>query len=131
MIAVILIPKIMTYLAFVLCALVVLIAGILLIVQPVKLLAFHGNGWNIFIGIVLIILAIIMVLFLFCLRQEIELASIFLHYSNVFLKDKPILFAFIPLFMLFSFGLFVLCVWQYVAYGSINTPTWQKSHVYK
>ena len=41
------------------------------------------------------------------------------------------LFAFIPLFMLFSFGLFVLCVWQYIAFGSKGDPTWTSTNVYK
>lgn len=59
------------------------------------------------------------------------MASIFLTHSNNFLKDKPILFAYIPLFILFSFGLFVLCVWQFIAFGSIGDPTWQSSQVYK
>lgn len=121
----------MNYLAFILSAIALLTAGILLIVQPVKLLAFAGNGWNIAIGIVLIIFAICMVIFLFCLGREIELASIFLTYSNIFLKDKFILFAYVPLFMLFSFGLFVLCAWQYIAFGSMSTPSWTSGKLYK
>lgn len=66
MVVFILIPKVMTYAAFVLAALVLLIAGILLIVQPMKLLAFQGNSMNIIIGVILILLAILFIIFLFC-----------------------------------------------------------------
>ena len=131
MIIFIIIPKVMTSVAFVLCSITLLIAGILLFVQPIKLLAFEGSVWNIIIGIVLIIIAILQLVFLCCQSKEIELASIFLFYSNTFLKEKCILFAYIPLFMLFSLGLVVLCVWQFIAFGSIGKPTWKQSHVYK
>jgi hypothetical protein len=131
MVAFIVIPKIMTYLAFILSAIVLLTAGILLIVQPVKLLAFQGNTLNIILGIIFIILAILLALLLWIQDREIELASIFLVHSNTFLKDKYVLFAYIPLFMLFSFGLFVLCVWQYIAFGSVRDPNWTASQVYK
>lgn len=41
------------------------------------------------------------------------------------------MFAYIPLFMVVSFGLVVLCAWQYIAIGSANTPTWSAPQVYK
>ena len=52
-------------------------------------------------------------------------------YANNFLKDNVILFLYIPLFIVISFGLVVLCAWQYIAIGSANTPTWNPSQVYK
>lgn len=69
MIVFIFIPKPMTYAAFILSAAVLLTAGILLLVQPIKLLAFNNNSWNLVIGIVLILIAIALVIFLFCYRQ--------------------------------------------------------------
>lgn len=131
MVIFIIIPKVMTSAVFVLSALTLLVAGILLIIQPLKLLAFDGNAWNIIIGVVLIILAIIQLVFLFCQSREIELASIFMFYANIFLKENWVLFLYIPLFMVCSFGLVVLCVWQFIAFGSIGEPTWQQSNAYK
>jgi hypothetical protein len=43
-------------------------------------------------------------------------------YSNVFLKENIIIFAYIPLFMVLSFGLVVLCIWQFIAFGSYEQP---------
>ena len=80
---------------------------------------------------VLILLGVALVVFLFCQKQEIEVGSIFLQYANNFLKDKPVLFALIPVFMLCSFGLVVLCAWQYIAIGSANAPTWTPPQIYK
>jgi hypothetical protein len=131
MIVFILLPRALTYAVFVLAGLTLLAAGILLIVQPVKLLAFSGNAWNIVLGILFILLAIVLVVFLFCQRQEIELGAIFLVYSNNFLKDKFVLFFYIPLFVVCSFALVVLCIWQFVAIGSANTPTWTPAQLYR
>lgn len=121
----------MTYAAFILSAIVLLTAGILMIVQPIKLLSFQATAWPIIIGVVLILVAIALVIFLFCYKQEIELGAIFLSEANQFLKDRPILFVYIPIFIILSFGLVVLCVWQFIAIGSANTPHWNSSQVYK
>lgn len=71
MVIFIIIPKIMTYLAFVLGAITLLVAGILLLVQPIKMLAFTGNAWNIILGILFILLAIFLAIFLWIHGQEI------------------------------------------------------------
>jgi len=48
------------------------------------------------------------------------LAGIFLDNSNLFLKSDPLVFAYIPLFIILTFGLIVLIVWQYIAFGTAN-----------
>lgn len=60
------IPQTTTYLVFAFCSITLVAAGIVLLVQPIKLLAFDNNSWNILLGIIFIILGIIFVLFLFC-----------------------------------------------------------------
>lgn len=67
----ILLPKIMSYLVFILCALTLLAAAIILLVQPIKLMAFENNTWNIIFGIILIILAIFIFAYIFCQSQEL------------------------------------------------------------
>lgn len=62
-------PKPLTYAAFVLSALALLTAGILVLVQPIKFLAFNNYAWNIVIGVIMILVAIALVVFLFCYRQ--------------------------------------------------------------
>jgi uncharacterized membrane protein HdeD (DUF308 family) len=71
MVAFIIIPKIMVYMAFVLSALALLTAGILMMVQPVKMLSLENSTWNIIIGIILIVVAILMAMFLFCQDREL------------------------------------------------------------
>ena len=43
-----------------------------------------------------------------------------MEYGCQFLKQTPVVFAYIPLFLLFTAGLLVLIIWQYVAFGSSN-----------
>lgn len=53
-----------------------------------------------------------------------------MNYANIFLKESFGVFGFIPLFLIFSFGLVVLCVWQYVAFGTTNTPKLTSGSLY-
>ena len=64
--AFILLPKIMTYAVFILAFVTLLIAGIILIVQPIKLLEYSNSVWNLILGIILIIVSIILLIFFFC-----------------------------------------------------------------
>lgn len=111
-----------TYLAFIMAFACLLAAAIILIVQPIKLLAHDSNTVNILLGILFIVVAVVILIFFFCYQQEIELASIILNYANVFLKENIVIFAYIPLFAVMSFGLVVLCVWQFIAFGSYWDP---------
>jgi hypothetical protein len=43
--------------------------------------------------------------------------------GNAFLKSGPIVFLYIPLFLILTVGLITLIVWQYVAFGAAN-PTY-------
>ena len=124
-------PRVMVPLVFFLAFVTLLAAGIVMLVQPIKLLERTGSVWNIVIGVLLIITALAVVIFYFCHRREISLAGIFMYYANVFLKENFSLFLYIPLFLIWSFGLVVLCVWQYVAFGTMSSPTWTAGDVYK
>jgi hypothetical protein len=130
LIAVVLLPRMMTYFAFILAFASLLTAAIILMVQPIKLLTESGNTWNIILGIFFIAIAVCLLIFFFCYQQEIELGSIFMYYANVFLKENIIIFAYVPLFILLSFGLVVLCVWQYIAFGSYDAPHLNKGDLY-
>jgi hypothetical protein len=69
LVIVILIPKIMTNLAFVLAFTSLITIGILMIKQPIKILDYSGNFWNIFFGFLFIIIAIFFVIFYFCYQE--------------------------------------------------------------
>lgn len=130
LIAVVLLPRMITYLAFIMGFACLLTAAIILIVQPIKLLAYESNTPNILLGILFIIVAVVILIFFFCYQQEIELASIFLNYANVFLKENIIIFAYVPLFAVMSFGLVVLCIWQFIAFGSYWDPYINEGDLY-
>jgi len=56
----------MTYTVFIFAFITLVIGGIILIVQPIKLLDDTKNFWNIFLGIIFIIIAILLLIFFFC-----------------------------------------------------------------
>ena len=113
-------PKVMIYLVFVGAFIVLMFAGIFILAKPVSI--FHPNVWNIITGILLIIASLCFLAYIGCYRKELELAAIFMKHANTFLKETPIVFAYIPLFILLTIGLVVLCVWQYVAFGTQYEP---------
>lgn len=51
-------------------------------------------------------------------------------YSNRFLKETPQMLAYIALFLVLSAGLVTLCIWQYIAFGTINPPYLNKGDLY-
>lgn len=53
-----------------------------------------------------------------------------MYYSNIFLKENSILFLYIPAFIIFSSGLVVLCIWQFIAFGSYHKPEYFKGNLY-
>lgn len=64
-----LVPKMMTFGAFVLAFLSLVTLGIILIAQPINMLDQDGNFWNIFVGIMVIIVAIFFLVFL-CIHHR-------------------------------------------------------------
>jgi uncharacterized membrane protein HdeD (DUF308 family) len=71
LIAFVLLPRMMTYFAFILAFGSLLAAAIILIVQPIGLLSRQSDTWNIIIGVVFIIVAVCLLIFFFCHQQEI------------------------------------------------------------
>jgi len=51
--------------------------------------------------------------------------------ANQILKERFLNFFYIPVFLVLSFGLVVLCVWQYIAFGTINSPFLTAGDLYK
>ncbi len=53
-----------------------------------------------------------------------------MYYSNVFLKENPLLFLYILLFIILNGFLVVLCLWQFIAFGSYHKPQYFKGDLY-
>lgn len=109
-------PKFIIYLAFIGVFILLMFAGIFVLAKPVRI--FDPIGWNVVFGIVLIIVALMFIIYMACYRKELELCGIFMQHAAKFLKETPIVFLYIPLFLLLTFGLIVLIIWQYIAFGT-------------
>ncbi len=122
-------PTVMPKVVFVVAALLLITFGILILAVPIKL--FSPHVWNVLLAILLIILGIAFIVYLVCYKDELKLATIFLKHANQFLKEDPKVYLYIPLFLLLTFGLFVLIVWQYIAYGTTYEPTYEEGDLWK
>lgn len=69
LLATVLVPRVMTYLAFLLAFACLLAAGIILVVQPIKLLSGDNSGWNVAIGVIVMAVAVLLLVFFFCYQQ--------------------------------------------------------------
>ena len=78
----------------------------------------HNNGLKIFTAIVCFLLAIILIVMLCFYANERKFQGIFLEYAKRFLSEKPDTFAYIPVFILLTIGLFALIVWQHCCFAS-------------
>lgn len=101
-------PKLMTFAAFILAFIVLAVVGILMLTKPIQI--FTGF-WHIFFAVVLMLFAILFLIFFCCYQKELEVAAIFMHHGNNFLKQNPLVYLWIPVFLILNFGLVVLCVW--------------------
>ena len=48
----------------------------------------------------------------------------------MFLKENPLIFLYIPLYIVLSFGLVVVCIWQYISFGTISEPFLEDGALY-
>jgi hypothetical protein len=109
--------------------LLLLFLGIFILVKPVSF--FFPAIWNILLAVALIIAAFVFLIYLCCHNRELTLTGIFMKHGNNFLKSDPLVWAYIPLFLVLTFGLIVLIVWQYVAFGTANSTTYNQGDLYR
>lgn len=122
-------PKIMLKLVFVGVFLLLLFAGIFILAKPINF--FHPNVWNILLGVALIITGLVFLAYMACNSRELQLAGIFLEHGNIFLKTDPLVWAYIPLFLILTAGLIVLIVWQYIAFGTVYPTYYNQGDIYR
>ena len=121
-------PKWATLLSFGFTFLVLLTAGLYILLRPVQL--FNWDGWTAILAVVLVLVGIAYILYMVFYRKEIDLISIFIEHSNNFLKESYFVYLYIPLFMALTIGFLILIGWQFIAFGTANYPTFERSNVY-
>ena len=121
-------PKWATLLSFGCAFFVLLTAGLYIFLQPVHL--FDWDGWTTILAVILILVGIAYVLYMVFYRKEIELASIFIEHSNNYLKESYFVYLYIPFFLFLTIGFLILIGWQFIAFGTANYPTFDRSGVY-
>ncbi len=68
---------------------------------------------------------------LICLyKDRIKVVAVFLYWAARFIKAKPVVLAYVPLFLLLTAGLIFLCFFQYLAFNSSSSPEEQEGDIY-
>jgi hypothetical protein len=106
-----------------------LFAGIYILARPVNF--FYPKIWNILLGVVLIITALVFLVYMGCNNRELTLSGIFMKHGNTFLKTDILVWLYIPLFLILTFGLIVLIIWQYIAFGTAYPTTYNQGDLYR
>lgn len=82
----------------------------------------EGSAWRIVLGSVLIVLGVFFFTMLILYRRRVKITGVLLHYAANFLNFQPINFIFIPIFLVLSVGLIILCLFQYLCFSSQHDP---------
>ena len=114
---------------------VMLVASNLLIAFGILLIIDNNAGWNqtawrIITAVVLIIFGIFFLAMVILYRRRIKIVGVLLHYASNFLGSQPANFLYIPVFLILSVGLLVLCLFQYLCFSSKNEPVISEGDIF-
>jgi len=122
-------PKTMSWLTILLAAVgCIVLAGLLLWDKSPSLTVL--GRWIPFIAIVLLLLAFGLILNLIWNIYSIKISGIFLEYSTRMVRQNCFMLAWILLFLLFSFGLLALTIFEYLAFSSRPEPILESDDIY-
>jgi len=110
-------PRLMPIITFVFAILLLILFAVLAFATSIVSKSL-GGGWAIVIGVLLILLAIILIVMLCVYSNEIKFQGYMLEYAVRFLNENPQVFLYIPVFLLFHFGLAALIIWQHSCFAS-------------
>lgn len=82
-------------------------------------------------AIICFILFIILVVMIAMYYNEVKFQGLFLQYSVRFLNENPLIFLYIPVFIILTFGLVVLILWQNAAFRSSSVDNTDKNLFYR
>lgn len=114
-----LIPRIMAAVAIYLAILTLIGLGILLLVDTSINVS---QTLKIIVAILLIILSLLFASYLCFYRKRNSLIGIFLDWGTKCLRQRIVYVFYIIIFIIFTFGLFCLCLFQHIAFTSYQDP---------
>jgi len=77
-----------------------------------------GNSIKIITAVVCFLLAILLLVMICMYSSEVKFQGIMLEYAVRFLNENPFTFSYIPLYLIFTAGLFALILWQAACFSS-------------
>lgn len=74
--------------------------------------------WNMWFGVSLIILALILLIMMCLYSRELKFQGYMLEYATTYLNQNPVTFVTIPIFFVLYLGLVMIMFWQWVCFSS-------------
>ena len=113
-----------------------IIALFMLIVTMFVLFIGSGNtlsgstGWDIVLGILCLVMAVILVLYSITHRKQIYITGCFLEISGEYIKRHWTTLIWVPIFVGLTFLFGFILTFEYLAFTSSGTPTFNSQNVY-
>lgn len=102
-------PRIMVWVAFILAIILLVITAIVFLVDS-KTSLLRASGWGIFLGLLAIVIAILLLLYLIIHNRSLSYCSIFLQNAKLMLTSKCIIVLYILLFLVLTILFCILIV---------------------
>lgn len=122
-----LIPRAMASIITVLSILTLAAGGLVILLDT-------ANGFTtvekLAVGITLLIMAVLFACFLCFYRKRNRLTAVFIDWATKLTKERLSYFLYIFLFIVFTIGLIVLCLFQHLAYLSHSDPRPESGDVF-
>jgi hypothetical protein len=129
MILMILLPRIIIWVVVILAIVLLVITAVVFLLNNRTTLA-KASGWAVFLGILCLIFLLVFLFYLIFHRKRISIAGAFLEHASQFLKKHPLMFLYIPLFVILTFLFGLLTMFEYFAFSSMSTPTFSKDSMF-
>ena len=110
-------PRLAPIVAFALAVIALIAFGVLLLTLSGGYWS-GGNAVKIIAAVVCFVLAILLIVMGCMYSSEVKFQGVMLDYSTRFLNENPCTFAYIPLYLIFTAGLFALILWQQACFSS-------------
>jgi hypothetical protein len=90
----------------------------------------EGRGWAIVLGIVCLALLVVVLLYSWVHRKQIYITGCFLEISSSFLRQHLTILIWVPIFVALTFLFGFILSFEYLAFSSVPTPTFNPTDVY-
>ena len=122
-------PKAMYWVGLILALFMLLVAMFVFWIGSGNTLV-EGQGWAIILGIVCLVLFVVLILYSWVHRKQIYITACFLEIAGTYLRQHLTTLIWVPIFIAVTFLFGFILSFEYLAFTSRGTPTFNPKNVY-